>query len=136
MIVKGQNAIVNFYATTIDGEGATGKTSNDITVKMSTNGGALTTVSGLTISEMDSTNMPGWYRFSYTFNTVGNVFLSFSCADCKIMPWEDDVIEMAALVNWAVSGSTLTLYNADNTVAGTYVITRDSSGNITSVRPN
>ena len=134
MIVKGSTTIVNFYVADTDGLPATGQASN-ISASISINGATATAISA-TISEKDSTNLPGWYEFEYTFNTAGNTFITFTAANCVIMPWEDDVIEMAALVNWAVSGSTLTLYNADNTVAGTYVITRDSSGNITSVRPN
>lgn len=43
---------------------------------------------------------------------------------------------ISGILHWAVSGNTLTLYNNNNTSLGTYTLTRDSSGNITSVTPN
>ena len=42
----------------------------------------------------------------------------------------------SGMLHWAVSGNTLTLYNNNNTSLGTYTLTRDSEGNITSVTPN
>lgn len=93
MITKGTTTIVRFYVTTTDGFPATGKASN-ITAAISINGNTATAISD-TISESDSTNLPGWYEFEHTFITAGNAFITFSCANCMIMPWEDDVVEIS-----------------------------------------
>lgn len=143
MIVKGSTTVVNFFVVDTDGFPATGKSSS-ITANISINGASPTTFSG-TISERDSTNAPGWYKFEYTFNTVGNVFITFSATDCIIPPWEEEVCEVnlsklesvySSVLNWAVANNTLTLYGSGNTVLATFNLTRDSSGNITSVRPS
>lgn len=94
MIAKDTTTTVNFYAMTTAGLAATGQASN-ITASISTNGGTATTFSGI-ISEKDSVNQPGWYKFSYTFSTAGNVFITFSCTNCIIEPWEDEVVEISA----------------------------------------
>lgn len=145
MIVKGSTTVVNFFVIGADGFPATGKSSS-ITANISINGASPTTFSG-TISERDSTNAPGWYTFEYTFNTVGNVFITFDATDCSIAPWEEEVCEInlsgldkldsvySSVLNWAVANNTLTLYGSGNTVLATFNLTRDSSGNIISVRP-
>lgn len=245
MIAKDTTTTVNFYVADTDGLPATGKASS-ITASISIDGGSASSISA-TISETDSTNLPGWYRFTYTFSTAGNVFITFTCSGCTIMPWEEQVIDIASkvwshniggssaqsllsdisiglptessiadavwcwtsanagdtptvnstyqkmlaipanvwvvpsraltsisvsyqgdnytlataadildiynavtfcatssevqllasgMLHWAVSGNTLTLYNNNNTSLGTYTLTRDSEGNITSVTPN
>ena len=137
MIAKGTTVTVNFYAITTDGLAATGQASN-ITATISINGNTATAISD-TITEKGS----GWYKFNHTFNTAGNAFIEFSASGCVIMPWEDNVVDLTAidtalsgLLHWTVSSNTLTLYNPTNTAIGTYTLTRDSSGNITSVTPN
>ena len=145
MITKGTTTIVRFYVTDTDGLPATGKASS-ITAAISINGATATAITD-TISESDSTNLPGWYEFEHTFNTAGNAFITFSCANCVIMPWEEEVCEInlsgldsldsvySSVLNWTVSVNTLTLYNSDSTVLSTFTISRDSSGNIIGVRP-
>ncbi|MBR0238055.1 MAG: DUF1320 family protein [Thermoguttaceae bacterium] len=93
MIAKGTTTIVNFYVIDTDGFPATGQASN-ITVSISFDGGTATTISA-TISEKDSTNLPGWYAFEYTFNTAGNAFITFTCSGCIIMPWEEQIVEIS-----------------------------------------
>ena len=93
MIAKGTTTIVNFYVTDTDGIPATGQASN-ISASISIDGGSATTISA-TISEKDSTNLPGWYEFEYTFSTAGNAFITFSCSGCIIMPWEEQVVEVS-----------------------------------------
>ena len=93
MIAKDTTTIVRFYATTTDGFPATGQASN-ISASISLDGDTATAIIA-TISESDSTNLPGWYEFEYTFNTVGNAFITFTCANCRIMPWEEDIVEVS-----------------------------------------
>lgn len=114
MIAKDTTTIVRFYVTTADGFPATGKASS-ISANISIDGGTATAISS-TITESDSTNLPGWYEFEYTFNTEGNAFITFTCANCRIMPWEEDIVEVSgssapsaatvanAVWNWTVSG--------------------------------
>lgn len=94
MITKDTTSTVNFYVTDIDGLPVTGKASS-ITATISVNGDTASAISD-TISEIDSTNLPGWYRFNHFFSTAGNVFIVFSCSGCVITPWEDNVINIAA----------------------------------------
>lgn len=42
----------------------------------------------------------------------------------------------AGVLNWSVTANALTIYNDNNTVRGTYTLTRDSDGNITRILPN
>lgn len=93
MIAKGSTTIVNFYVADTDGLPATGQASN-ISASISLDGGTATTINA-TISEKDSTNLPGWYEFEYTFSTAGNAFITFSCTGCIIMPWEEQVVELS-----------------------------------------
>ena len=93
MIAKDTTTIVRFYATTTDGFPATGKASS-ITAAISMDGGSATAITD-TIYEIDSTNLPGWYKFEHPFNTAGNAFITFTCANCKIMPWEEQVVEIS-----------------------------------------
>lgn len=94
MITKDTTSTVNFYVTDIDGLPVTGKASS-ITATISVNGDTASAISD-TISEIDSTNLPGWYRFNHFFSTAGNVFIVFSCSGCVITPWEENVINIAA----------------------------------------
>lgn len=117
MIVKDTNSIVNFFVADSDGLPATGKSSY-ITATISINGGAASAISE-SISEIDSTNQPGWYRFRSTFSTSGNAFIMFTCSGCKIMPWEDnivtiDVADANTIWGYSFSGATASnhLYNA------------------------
>ena len=93
MIAKDTTTIVRFYVTTTDGFPATGKASS-ISANISIDGDTATAITA-TISESDSTNLPGWYEFEYTFDTVGNAFITFTCANCRIMPWEEDIVEVS-----------------------------------------
>lgn len=93
MIPKDTTTIVRFYVTTPDGFPATGQASN-ISASISIDGDTATAIIA-TISESDSTNLPGWYEFEYTFDTVGNAFITFTCANCRIMPWEEDIVEVS-----------------------------------------
>lgn len=109
MIVKDTTSIVNFFVADSDGLPATGKSSY-ITATISINGGAASAISE-SISEIDSTNQPGWYRFSSTFSTSGNAFIMFNCSGCKIMPWEDDIVaiggaDVSTIWNYSFSGAT------------------------------
>lgn len=93
MIAKDTTTIVRFYVTTTDGFPATGKASS-ISANISIDGDTATAITA-TISESDSTNLPGWYEFEYTFSTAGNAFITFSCSGCIIMPWEEQVVEVS-----------------------------------------
>jgi len=93
MIAKDTTTIVRFYVTTTDGFPATGKASS-ISANISIDGDTATAITA-TISESDSTNLPGWYEFEYEFDTAGNAFITFSCANCRIMPWEENVVEVS-----------------------------------------
>lgn len=93
MIPKDTTTTVNFYVADTDGLPATGQASN-ITVSISIDGGTAAAISA-TISEKDSTNLPGWYAFEYTFNTAGNAFITFTCSGCIIMPWEEQIVEIS-----------------------------------------
>jgi len=42
----------------------------------------------------------------------------------------------AGVLNWSVTANALTIYNDNNTVRGTYTLTRDTDGNITRILPN
>lgn len=42
----------------------------------------------------------------------------------------------AGVLNWSVTANALTIYNDNNTVRGTYTLTRDLDGNITRILPN
>ena len=90
MIAKDTTITVNFFVTDTDGLPATGQASN-ITATISINGGTATAISD-TITEKGS----GWYKFNHLFGTAGNAFIEFSCSGCTIMPWEDDVVELAS----------------------------------------
>ena len=93
MIAKDTTTIVRFYVTNAsDGFPAIGQAAN-ISASISIDGGTASSISA-TITETDSTNLPGWYEFEYTFNTEGNAFITFSCANCRIMPWEEDIVEV------------------------------------------
>lgn len=98
MIIRNTTSTVNFFVADSDGLPATGKAAS-ITATISMNGdsASATTISE-TISEIDSTEQPGWYRFNYPFYITGNAFITFTCTGCKIMPWEDDVIDVYAQV--------------------------------------
>ena len=146
MIVTGTNTTVNFFVADSDGLPATGKDSS-ITATISMNGDSATAITD-TIYEIDSTNQPGWYRFNHTFGVAGNAFIAFACTNCLITPWEDEIVDLpiaglktsmdklnAGILNWSVSGNTLTLYNADSTQLAQCTITRDSSGNIIQIEP-
>lgn len=144
MIVKGSTISVFFYVMTNDGLPATGKES-DITVKYYTNDGVRHAVLGISVEELDNTNnyAPGWYMFPFTFNVVGTIFFVFQCDGCIIAPWEEQVVDLSDLkdvksgiLNWAVAGNTLTLYNNSGTSTGTYDITTDIDGNIVKVEPH
>lgn len=93
MIAKDTTTIVRFYVTTTDGFPATGQASN-ISANISIDGDTATAITA-TISESDSTNLPGWYEFEYTFDTVGNAFITFTASGCIIMPWEEQVVEIS-----------------------------------------
>ena len=145
MIAKDSTVAVNFLVLDTDGFPATGQASN-INAAIYINGTLSDTVSS-GISQIDARNLPGWYKFNYTFNSVGNVFVKFVAtnnSNLSISPWEDNVIIIpenelkalqSAILHWAVSGNTLYLYNSDNTTLGTYTLTRDSSGNIIQMQP-
>lgn len=150
MIVKNTTSTVNFFVADSDGLPATGKASS-ITATITMNGDSTSTTISEPISEIHSTEQPGWYRFNYPFSTAGNAFITFTCTGCKIMPWEEQVVEMsgstdsllpvlnaikAGMLNWAVSGNTLTIKSDTNSVLGTYTLTRDTDGNIIKVAPN
>ncbi len=113
MIAKGSTTIVNFYVTDTDGIPATGQASN-ISASISIDGGSAATISA-TISEKDSTNLPGWYKFEYTFNTAGNAFITFSCSGCIIMPWEEQVVELSASSAPSASDIAYAVWNDKNT---------------------
>ena len=93
MIAKDTTTIVRFYVTTTDGFPATGQASN-ISASISLDGDTATAITA-TISESDSTNLPGWYEFEYTFNTAGNAFITFTASGCIIMPWEEQVVDVS-----------------------------------------
>lgn len=94
MIEKDTTTIVRFYVTNAsDGFPATGKASS-ITAKISIDGDTATAITDR-IDESDSTNLPGWYEFEHTFSTAGNAFITFTCANCRIMPWEEQVVEIS-----------------------------------------
>ena len=142
MIVKGSTIGVYIYVMTNDGLPAIGKESS-ITIKYFTNDGVRHAGVSITVEELDSTYAPGWYIFSFTFNTVGTIFFTFSCDGCVIAPWEEQVVDLSDLkdiksgvLNWAVAGNTLTLYNDSGTSTGTYDITTDTDGNIVKVEPH
>ena len=86
MIAKGLTTTVNFYAMNTDGTPAVGKA---ITATISINGASATSITD-TITEVGS----GWYKFNHLFNTEGNAFVQFSCTDCVIPPWEDNVVDI------------------------------------------
>ena len=116
MILSGTTTTVNFFVADSDGLPATGKASS-ISAALSINGGQATAISD-TITEIDSTNLPGWYRFNHQFSTAGNVFINFSCTGCNIAPWEENVIDIptAAAVATAVNvAGALTTYGAAKT---------------------
>ena len=144
MIPKGSTIGVYIYVSTEDGLPATGKASSILgTYYINDVYGAELSLSGVTFIEIDDFKAPGWYMFSYTFNDVGTAFMIFQCDGCIIAPWEEQIVDLssvdkavAGLLHWAVSSNTLTLYNPTNTSLGTYTLTRDSEGNITSVTPN
>ncbi len=92
MIKKGTTATVNFYVES-DGAPATNKASS-ITAVMCIDGGEGSVISNAVITEIDSTNAPGWYRFNHLFDTAGNVFIIFICAGCNISPWEESVVDV------------------------------------------
>lgn len=150
MIVKGSTVGVYIYVMTNDGLPATGKASS-ITVRYFNNQGAFSIPLGtITITELSTatplsfTNTsPGWYMFPFTFNYAGTVFMVFNCDGCVIAPWEEQVVDLsdlkdikAGVLNWAVAGNTLTLYNDSGTSTGTYDITTDTDGNIVKVEPH
>lgn len=91
MIAKDTATIVRFYVIDTDGFPATGKASS-ISANISIDGGTAIAITA-TITESDSTNLPGWYEFEYTFDTAGNAFITFTAANCIIMPWEEEVVE-------------------------------------------
>ena len=94
MIEKDTTTIVRFYVTTAsDGFPAMGQAAN-ISASISIGGGIASSISA-TITETDSTNLPGWYEFEYEFDTVGNAFITFNCSGCAIMPWEENVVELS-----------------------------------------
>lgn len=93
MITTGSTTTVNFFVADTDGLPATGQASN-ISASISIDGGTETAISE-TITEIDSTNQPGWYRFNYTFATAGNAFITFVCSGCVIMPWEENIVELS-----------------------------------------
>lgn len=144
MIPKGSTIGVYIYVSTEDGLPATGKASSIVgSYFINTLGSMKTAIQGATFEEIDPDYAPGWYEFPFTFNDVGTIFMIFQCDGCIIAPWEEQVVDLssvdkavAGLLHWAVSSNTLTLYNSTNTSLGTYTLTRDSSGNITSVTPN
>lgn len=90
MIAKDSTSAVNFLVLDTDGFPATGQASN-ITATISINGATATSISD-TITEKGS----GWYYFNHTFGTAGNAFITFTAANCVIMPWEEEVVEMAS----------------------------------------
>lgn len=90
MIAKNTTSAVNFLVLDLDGFPSTGQASN-ITATISINGATATAIAD-TITEKGA----GWYYFNHAFNTAGNVFIEFSATNCTIMPWEDDVVEMAS----------------------------------------
>lgn len=144
MIAKGSNVAVYIYVMTNGGLPATGKASS-ITGYYVPNGSwsSKVALTGTIFTELDSTDYPGWYVFQYTFNTAGTAFFAFNCEGCTIAPWEEQVVDLSALndiksgvLNWAVAGNTLTLYNDSGTATGTFDITTDTEGNIVKVEPH
>lgn len=144
MIVKGSTVGVYIYVMTAEGLPATGKASSIAgSYFINTYASMKTAIQGVTFTEIDYQKAPGWYEFPFTFNDVGTIFMIFECDDCVIAPWEEQVVDLSDLkdiksgvLNWAVAGNTLTLYNDSGTATGTFDITTDTDGNIVKVEPH
>ena len=118
MIAKDTTTIVRFYATTTDGFPATGQASN-ISASISLDGDTAIAITA-TITESDSTNLPGWYEFEYTFDTAGNAFITFTAANCIIMPWEEQVVEIGSSSVPSASDIATAVWSDTATYSGGY----------------
>jgi hypothetical protein len=85
--IKKNQAFSNFMFMMLDsttGVGKTGIADGSFTKKVSVDGGTPATISG-TISEVDATNMPGWYKVNFTSGELNgdNIALRFAASGCK-----------------------------------------------------
>ena len=122
------------YATS-DGEPLASQSS--ITVYISKDGGtwSSTTNSAAEIGR-------GLYKVTLTSTEASftdKLFYQPVCTGAKTITGEisRDIEKIkAGILNWAVAGNTLTLYNDSGTATGTFDITTDSDGNIVKVEPH
>lgn len=116
MIVKGVSTVVNFYATDASGQPADDLLDNTLAIRLLQNGDTGTNIRS-SVDVRANPSLNGWYRFSYTFNTAGNVFIAFSASGYVIAPWEDTVVDLpsssgptandVAMAVWGPNGYTI-----------------------------
>lgn len=121
--------------STSDGEPLASQSA--ITVYISKDGGTFAATTN-SVSEIGR----GLYKVTLTSTEASftnKLFYQPVCTGAKTVTGEvsKDIENIkAGILNWAVAGNTLTLYNDSGTAMGTYDITTDTDGNIVKVEPH